>query len=349
MEVATIGGLSRRIRGKTMKRTTFVLRAAVLLATAGLATAAAAEENCQLAFKDEAPAAMQEEVAPPPPAAVMHPSDVQHDQEREEDWGLRQREAERAREGAKARAGRRLGYEDVGSGTDVRRGGDSKAKALSDQINRLGAAVSVQTGPCVCPDGLAAAVASGGTGAAAVASGAAVAATVASGGGGDLNRSQWDEEKYRKARNKRKKELEKREQELKKNLAKRRKDFLDLKAGKKTKKKLDEIEKERQKKQAELEKERIRREREKRANCCGYGEIQKILDWYLEEQEKINDGTEKKKEKAIDEDMKKSDLKGQKKYQDAREEHEDVEDQLRNIRRAEAIEREQQRKASMNR
>ncbi len=292
-----------------------------------------------------APAAKQEEVAPPPPAAVVHPpSDnaIEHDQGREEDWGLRQREAERARLESRERASGRLGYEDVESMTGVRHGGDPKA--LSDQIQRLGAAVSVQTDPCICPDEDAAALAAHDAGSAGSVGGGQVGVTddmmggpvfeIGDLGGGGLDDSQWDDEEYLKSLEKRRKELRKRRNELEKELADRRKKHLDTEEGKKTKKKLDELEKERQKRLAELEREAIEYRRSLGPQCCGSYLDNKAWEWKMGKKKKIDGDIDKRREDAIDEGMKKTDPDGQKKYQDAREEHKKVEDELRDTGKA---------------
>ncbi len=321
-----------------MKRTAAVLRAAaVLLAAAGLATTAAAGENRQLAFEDEAPAAegevaapaaKQEEVAPPPPAAVVHPpSDnaIKHDQGREEDWGLRQREAERARQESRERAGRRLGYEDVESSTGVRHGGDSGA--LSDQIQRLGAAVSVQGDPCPCPYEAFAVMDSdagsdGGGGASDISGDSVFEIGDVGGGGGGLDRS---EEGHLL-------DLEARRAELEKELAKRRNDFLDSEEGKKTKDKLDEIEKERQKKLQEAMEEYAKRGREARFRCCTDGRQGDLAGWWLRRQAEIDEEAERKREEAIDEGMEEAGHDGQGEYQDARDEHNEVDNEIRGIK-----------------
>lgn len=142
------------------------------------------------------------------------------------------------------------------------------------------------------------------------------------GGGGGLDRS---EEGHLL-------DLEARRAELEKELADRRNDFLDSEAGKKTKEKLDEIEKERQKKLDEAREERKQRYRNARMNCCGGMEMLKVIDWFNKREKEIDDEAERQREEAIDEGMEETGHDGQGEYQEARDEHNEVEDEIRGIK-----------------
>jgi DNA repair exonuclease SbcCD ATPase subunit len=153
------------------------------------------------------------------------------------------------------------------------------------------------------------------------------------GGGEDLNRSQWEDmQKERKAAlEKAKKKLAAKKKALEKKLADLRQKFLESKAGKATKKKLDAVDKERDKKIDELIKERNRR---LGANCCGLRERLEAAEWFNPKHRKAYGDAEAKKKKILDGDMKKKAPKKSKEYKKAEKELKDTNTESKNVNQA---------------
>jgi hypothetical protein len=124
------------------------------------------------------------------------------------------------------------------------------------------------------------------------------------------------------------KRLEDKKKELEKKLADMKKGFLDSKDGKDARKKIDEEAKKRKKKIQDLIDERNMKQG---ANCCGYSEVLKVMDWFKAEFEKIWKEYDKAEEKIFEDEFKKKNPKGFKEYDEAKNDHKKTESEGKQV------------------